>query len=163
MTITQTVAEACRQEFIAGKGSLREIAEAHEVSHRALRARASRGNWHQERTQIVAGMSQRVAERVAEQLPEMAEQFVIKMAGDALETLEHALQIEKPTDLHQLNTREQVLNNLNRRGRATFNLDESGAQTNQVVGINIVAANSGRLLVEAMTAIEVDTGDPEQS
>ncbi len=160
--INMQVITEIKTSYVEGKDSLRELATKHGISHRALRNRCVRGKWAQERGQFEAEMRQATNSRMREVAEDRASEFVERMADDCFRTMDHVVEMEMPDSLQDLNVRESVMTKLNHRARLTLQLDQP-SQTTQVLGVNIVAASQGRLLVEAMTAIKVDTGDPDQT
>lgn len=116
----------------------------------ALKKRSQREGWTTKRQEVLNEVSQEVTNRCKVTLADKAETFLSTMAEDVMGTMEHARKLARPNSFYDLSIRENMMNSLNKRGRATFGLDQSANQSTQVIGINITALGTGRSLEKAI-------------
>ncbi len=111
-----------------------------------IQSRSFRENWNIKNAEVRQTTLSTLERGDRVSLQERAKKFVANMADDVDESLTLARSLTKPADYQELVTRETALEKLNKRGRATYGLDQAGPST--VVNIAVLGGdvNSNRAL-----------------
>ena len=148
--MTKEQAELIRTEYVTGTVTLTQLAERHEVSLNALKKRSQREKWPTKRQEVLNEVAMEVTNRCKVTLADKAETFLSTMAEDVMGTMEHARHLARPNSFYDLSIRENMMNSLNKRARATFGLDQPSTPTTQI-GINVTALGAGRGLEKSIS------------
>ena len=112
-----------RNEYIAGGGSYRALAEKYEVSLDAVKRRASAEGWKNERTKTAPKIHQKTARKVVERTSDKAADRIVRLLsiGDRLaDCLDQAAgELDRQTAKRTVKTKEVEYGDLDAKGRPT--------------------------------------------